>query len=75
MLVVSTEALAVERVAKFDTDKDFHVNYVELTDKCKVSKGFFAKADKDGDNVLSEKEMRTAKAYLFSNCKKESKQS
>ncbi len=69
----SVTADAVERVKKFDIDKDLHVNYVELTAKCKVSKQLFDLADKDHDNVLSENEMRTARSYLFSNCQKEEK--
>jgi len=66
---------AAERVKKFDIDKDLHVNYVELVSKCKVSKQLFELADKDNDNVLSEAEMRTARAYLFSDCQKEIKKS
>lgn len=64
----SVSAMAVERVPLFDTDKDLHVSYAELTSKCKVSYQLFAKADKNEDSVLSESEMRTARAYLFSKC-------
>lgn len=71
----SVTALAVDRVPEFDKDKDLHVNYVELTEKCAVSMQLFDRADKNHDGVLSEAEMRTAKEYLFSKCKKEVKNS
>lgn len=73
--LLSVSALAANRVSRFDLDKDMHVNFAELTKKCDVSWNLFVRADKDGDNVLSESEMRTAKSYLFSKCKKESKES
>jgi hypothetical protein len=69
----SVSALAANRVPKFDTDNDLHVNYVEITAKCRLSRQLFDLADKDDDNVLSEAEMRVARSYLFSKCKKESK--
>jgi hypothetical protein len=69
----SVTANAVERVNKFDLDGDMHVNFSELTKKCNVSWNLFKKADKDGDNVLSEVEMRVARYYLFSDCQKEVK--
>lgn len=69
----SVSAIAANRVAKFDKDKDLHVNYVELTSQCQVSQQLFELADKNADGVLSEFEMRTAKGYLFSKCKKENK--
>ena len=67
----SVSALAANRVPKFDTDNDLHVNYVEITAKCRLSRQLFDLADKDDDNVLSEAEMRAARSYLFSKCKKE----
>lgn len=71
--LISISALAADRVPKFDEDKDLHVNYVELTSKCQVSRQLFDRADKNADGVLNEFEMRTAKEYLFSKCKKENK--
>lgn len=73
LTLVSVSAMAQDRVSKFDTNGDSKVDYAELTSSCEVSKGLFEKADKDGDGVLSNKEMRTARAYLFDNCSKEEK--
>ena len=70
---VSVAAMAQDRTAKFDKNGDAKVDFAELTTSCEVSKNLFERADKNGDGVLSETEMRTAKAYLFSNCKKEEK--
>ena len=66
----SVSAFALDRVPLFDTDKDLHVSYAELTSKCKLNYQLFVKADKNADGVLSESEMRTARAYLFSKCDK-----
>jgi Ca2+-binding EF-hand superfamily protein len=73
LALVSVSALAQTRVAKYDLNNDGKVDFVELTTTCEVSKGLFEKADKNGDGVLSEAEMRTAKEYLFDKCKKEVK--
>jgi Ca2+-binding EF-hand superfamily protein len=73
LALVSVTAMAQDRVAKFDKNGDAKVDFAELSTSCEVSKGLFDRADKNGDGVLSEGEMRTAKAYLFSNCKKEEK--
>ena len=70
LALVSVTAFAVERVALFDKNNDGKVDFVELTSSCKVSKSLFDKADKNGDGVLSESEMRTAKEYLFISCAK-----
>lgn len=74
-LVVSVSAFGAERVYKFDKNQDNRVSYVELADKCKVSKHLFELADKNGDGVLSEAELRTAKDYLLGSCQLEEKNS
>jgi hypothetical protein len=71
LALVSTAVVAQDRVVKFDKNQDGKVDYVELLMKCDVSKGLFVKADKNGDDVLSNSEMRTARAYLFKKCNKE----
>ena len=70
MALVSLSAMAQTRIAKFDSNQDGKVDFAELTYSCEVSKNLFNKADKNGDELLSEAEMRTAKEYLFSKCKK-----
>ena len=70
---VSVAAMAQDRVTKFDKNGDAKVDFAELSTSCEISKNLFERADKNNDGVLSETEMRTAKAYLFSNCKKEEK--
>lgn len=73
LALVSVTAMAQDRVAKFDKNGDAKVDFAELSTSCEISKNLFEKADKNNDGVLSETEMRTAKEYLFSNCKKEEK--
>jgi Ca2+-binding EF-hand superfamily protein len=71
LALFSTLAIAQDRVAKFDKNEDQKVDYSELTKVCDVTRGLFEKADKDGDEALSNSEMRTARAYLFRKCDKE----
>ena len=71
--LVSTIALAQDRVARFDLNGDGKVDFSELSAKCEISKHLFEIADKNGDGVLSNAEMQTAKAYLFDKCKVEEK--
>ena len=73
LALLSVPALAQDRVAKFDRNNDGNVDFVELSSSCEVSKGLFERADKNGDGVLSNSEMRTARAYLFTKCKEEEK--
>ena len=73
LALISVPALAQDRVSKFDTNGDAKVDFAELNSTCEVSKSLFERADKDGDGVLSNREMRTARAYLFSKCKKDEK--
>ena len=73
LALVSVPVLAQDRVTKFDTDGDNRVSLVELSAKCEVRPGLFERADKNGDGVLSNAEMQTAKEYLFTRCNKEEK--
>lgn len=73
LATLSVTAMAQTRVAKFDLNNDGKVDFAELTSSCEVSKSLYERADKNGDGVLSEAEMRTAKEYLFDKCKKETK--
>lgn len=70
LALVSTTAMAQDRVAKFDKNNDARVDYAELTETCHVSKTLFDKADKNQDGFLSNSEMRTARGYLFGRCEK-----
>ena len=67
LALVSVPVMAKDRAELFDKDGDNRVSYVELTEKCEVRKNAFEKADKNGDGVLTDSEMRTAKDYLFKN--------
>ena len=67
LALVSVSVMAKDRAELFDKDGDKRVSYVELTEKCEVRKSLFEKADKNGDSVLTDAEMRTAKDYLFKN--------
>lgn len=66
--LMSTLAVAQDRVTKFDTSGDKAVDYSELTAACRVSRDLFDRADKNSDGVLTNAEMRNAKEYLFSRC-------
>jgi Ca2+-binding EF-hand superfamily protein len=66
----SASALAVDRVARFDLNTDGKVSFEELAQTCNVKKSLFNIADKDEDGFLSNKELRDAKSYLLSSCKK-----
>lgn len=66
--LMSTIAMAQDRVAKFDRNGDAKVDFAELTTTCSVSKSLFEKADKNSDGLLTNAEMRNAKEYLFSRC-------
>jgi Ca2+-binding EF-hand superfamily protein len=68
LALVSTPALAVDRIAQFDFDQDGKVSFEDLNRFCDVSKSLFERADKNNDGVLSNSELRTAKGYLFSRC-------
>lgn len=71
LAVVSMSAMAQDRVAKFDKNGDSKVDFTELTATCKVSKNLFEKADKNGDGLLSNSELQTARRYLLDRCTEE----
>ena len=73
LALVSVPAMAQDRVSKFDINGDAKVDFAELSVTCEVSKSLFERADKNGDGVLSNSEMKNAKGYLFSKCKSEEK--
>ena len=73
LALMSVPALAQDRVSKFDTNGDAKVDFAELSATCEVSKALFERADKNGDGVLNNTEMRSARGYLFSRCQKEEK--
>lgn len=71
LALVSTPIMAQDRVAQYDFDKDGKVSFEDVSRYCDVSKVLFDRADKNSDGFLSNSEMRTAKAYLFSRCEAE----
>lgn len=71
LALVSAPALAQDRVAKFDVNGDKAVDLVELSTQCEVRKSLFDRADKNGDGVLSNKELADARRYLLDNCRKQ----
>ena len=59
------------RMKKYDINSDGLVTHKELLDKgCKLRAGLFKHADKSGDGVLSQKELRKGSTYLLSRCPK-----
>jgi Ca2+-binding EF-hand superfamily protein len=68
LMLFATPAMAQDRVAQYDFDKDGKVTFEDLNRYCTVSKALFDRADKDSDGVLTNSEMRSAKRYLFSRC-------
>ena len=68
LALASTPALAVDRVAQYDFDKDGKVSFEDVNRYCTVSKAIFARADKNNDGFLTNAEMRIAKEYLFRSC-------
>jgi Ca2+-binding EF-hand superfamily protein len=68
LALVSTPALAVDRVAQYDFDRDGKVSFDDVNRFCTVSKALFDRADKNGDGFLSNAEMSMAHRYLFSRC-------
>jgi Ca2+-binding EF-hand superfamily protein len=68
LALASTPALAGDRVAQYDFDKDGKVSFEDINRFCTVSSGLFERADKNQDGFLNNAEMRTAKEYLFSRC-------
>ena len=68
LALASTPALALDRVAQYDFDKDGKVSFEDVNRFCTVSKALFDRADKNGDGFLSNAEMSMAHRYLFSRC-------
>jgi len=68
LMMLSAPAMAQDRVAQYDFDKDGKVSFEDVNRYCTVSKQIFDLADKNDDGFLSNTEMRTAKAYLFDRC-------
>jgi hypothetical protein len=68
LMMLSAPAMAQDRVAQYDFDKDGKVSFEDVNRYCTVSKQIFDLADKNDDDFLSNTEMRTAKAYLFDRC-------
>ena len=68
LALASTPALAVDRVAQYDFDKDGKVSFEEVGRVCNISKSRFEKADKNGDGFLSNAEMSIARRYIFDRC-------
>ena len=68
LMMLSAPAMAQDRVAQYDFDKDGKVSFEDVNRFCTVSSALFERADKNQDGFLSNAEMRTAKNYLFSRC-------
>ena len=74
LMMLSAPAMAQDRVAQYDFDKDGKVSFEDVNRFCTVSSALFERADKNQDGFLSNAEMRTAKNYLFSRCMETSKE-
>ena len=68
LMMLSPPAMASDRVAQYDFDKDGKVSFEDVNRYCTVSSALFERADKNQDGFLNNAEMRQAKAYLFSRC-------
>ena len=68
--MLSAPAMAQDRVAQYDFDKDGKVSFEDVNRYCTVSSALFERADKNQDGFLNNTEMRQAKAYLFKRCDK-----
>jgi len=66
--LVSVPALAQDRVAQYDFDKDGKVSFEDVNRFCNVTRSLFDTADKNGDGFLSNSEMANGRRYLFSRC-------
>ena len=68
LMMLSAPAMAQDRVAQYDFDKDGKVSFEDVNRYCTVSSALFEKADKNSDGFLNNSEMRQARKYLFSRC-------
>jgi Ca2+-binding EF-hand superfamily protein len=68
LIMLSAPAMAQDRVAQYDFDKDGKVSFDDINRYCTITKSLFETADKNGDGFLNNSEMRTAKRYLFERC-------
>ena len=68
LMMLSAPAMAQDRVAQYDFDKDGKVSFEDVNRYCTVSKALFDAADKNEDGFLSNSEMRQARRYLFDRC-------
>ena len=74
LMMLSAPAMAQDRVAQYDFDRDGKVSFEDVNRFCTVSSALFERADKNNDGFLSNVEMRQARKYLFSRCMDESKE-
>ena len=68
LMMLSAPAMAQDRVAQYDFDKDGKVSFEDVNRFCTVSSALFERADKNQDGFLNNSEMRQARKYLFSRC-------
>ena len=68
LMMLSAPAMAQDRVAQYDFDKDGKVSFEDVNRYCTVSSALFERADKNQDGFLNNAEMRQARKYLFSRC-------
>jgi Ca2+-binding EF-hand superfamily protein len=68
LMMLSAPAMAQDRVAQYDFDKDGKVSFEDVNRFCTVSKALFDRADKNSDGFLTNGEMQSARRYLFSRC-------
>jgi len=68
LMLVSTPAIAQDRVTQYDFDQDGKVSLQDINRYCDVSENLFEKADKNNDGYLNNSEMRIARSYLFRKC-------
>lgn len=67
-LPVLAQSATERRLDLYDQNRDNKLSLEELQFDCEVSKKLFDRADGNGDGLLSFKELRQAKEYIFSRC-------
>jgi Ca2+-binding EF-hand superfamily protein len=68
LMMLSAPVMAQDRVAQYDFDQDGRVSFEDINRYCTVTATLFQRADKNKDGFLTNSEMRSAKAYLFTRC-------